>query len=287
MAQHHQSRRPDQEGGVLTYPRLVAWVVLVVGLLAGGSSPPAGRPAGGDRQEAVVALVNASSPRDNLFNGQFCGGVLVADDLVLTAAHCVRMRRPGSVDAVVGADNLCRGTSIQGRRLHVVRTVLPSRTANGTADAALLVLAAKVRTTPAGLPSAHDTAPERGTAFGWGRNGYGGVAPCRRTSVPLRFVAQQRCTVAQRNIDRTPHPGEQLCAVPGAGATRNTCTGDSGSPVLTTGDHATVVGLVSWGPSCRIDDVGVYVRVASLRHWIDRVVQGELSVVGQATTGPN
>ncbi|MGW5280289.1 trypsin-like serine protease [Streptomyces collinus] len=53
-------------------------------------------------------------------------------------------------------------------------------------------------------------------------------------------------------------------------ARRNTCTGDSCSPVFDTEGHDSVVGLVSWCPSRRIDDVGVYVRVASLRRWIAR-----------------
>ncbi|MEU9158533.1 trypsin-like serine protease [Streptomyces sp. NPDC048417] len=56
--------------------------------------------------------------------------------------------------------------------------------------------------------------------------------------------------------------------MPDTAATRNTCTGDSGSPVLAVGASAAVVGLVSWGPSCPIGDAGVYVRVASLRNRI-------------------
>ncbi|MFE2066330.1 trypsin-like serine protease [Streptomyces sp. NPDC059467] len=57
-------------------------------------------------------------------------------------------------------------------------------------------------------------------------------------------------------------PARQLCAVPTADAARNTCTGDSGSPVLVA--H-TVWGLVAWGPGCRIDDVDVRVRGPALR----------------------
>ncbi|WP_326668841.1 trypsin-like serine protease [Streptomyces canus] len=82
-------------------------------------------------------------------------------------------------------------------------------------------------------------------------------APCRRTAVPLRFVAGERCTRAQLDLDVTLKPAWQLCALPTADATRNTCTGDSGSPVVATN---TVWGLVTWGPSCRIDDVGVHTR---------------------------
>ncbi|MFD8723223.1 trypsin-like serine protease [Streptomyces sp. NPDC059629] len=62
-------------------------------------------------------------------------------------------------------------------------------------------------------------------------------------------------------------PAWRLCAVPTADAPSNTCTGDSGSPVLVA--H-TVWGLVAWGPGCRIDDVGVPVRGPALRTRVER-----------------
>ncbi|MDV9174884.1 serine protease [Streptomyces sp. W16] len=245
----------------------------------------------------MVALVNASSPAGDLFNGQFCGGVLVAEDLVLTAAHCVHAARHSAVDAVVGADNLCRDAPVGGQRLRVDRVIAHPRTSSGkVVDAALLVLDGSARTTPARLPGPADQPPATATVFGWGRNGFGGVAPCRRTAVPLRFVAADRCTEAQRNLDITPNPAWQSCALPDSGATRNTCTGDSGSPALAGSAPPTVLAVVSWGPSCRVDDVGVYVRAAALRSWILTVAStrarptlgsGGLSAPrGRGPTGP-
>ncbi|MGX9889957.1 trypsin-like serine protease [Streptomyces sp. NPDC002276] len=81
----------------------------------------------------------------------------------------------------------------------------------------------------------------------------------------MRFVPGERCARAQRDLDIAPNPAWQLCAVPAPEATRNTCTGDSGSPVLAANR---VWGLVAWGPSCRLDDVGVYVRVPALSTWV-------------------
>ncbi len=56
-----------------------AVLMIIVGLLPGGSAGPYTRtPGPAPATGAVVALVNASSPAGNLFNGQFCGGVLVS-----------------------------------------------------------------------------------------------------------------------------------------------------------------------------------------------------------------
>ncbi|MFG3207064.1 trypsin-like serine protease [Streptomyces sp. NPDC048192] len=69
-----------------------------------------------------------------------------------------------------------------------------------------------------------------------------------------------------------PRPQWQLLrAQPAPGATWNTCTGDSGGPVLATPSATTVTGIISRGPSCRVDDVRVYVSVAPLVPWSDHV----------------
>ncbi|WP_262057779.1 trypsin-like serine protease [Streptomyces sp. STR69] len=150
----------------------------------------------GPDANAVVAQVNASSPVGDLFNGQFCGGVLVAPDLVLTAAHGVRTRRPASVDAVVG-DNLCHNAPVPSRRLHV-QWIITYPSGRGR-NAALLVLTGAAGTVPARLPAAGDRTPATATEFGRGRDGCGG-APCRRTAVPLRFVPANRCATARHAL---------------------------------------------------------------------------------------
>jgi trypsin len=65
-----------------------------------------------------------------------------------------------------------------------------------------------------------------------------------------------------------------ICA---EGGNRNdTCTGDSGGPLIIKGENASadiLVGVVSWGYGCA-EDVsvilpGVYSRVSTVKSWID------------------
>ena len=66
---------------------------------------------------------------------------------------------------------------------------------------------------------------------------------------------------------------------------KDSCSGDSGGPlvVIDNDDHATLVGVVSWGIGCALPDFpGVYGKVSSFMDWIQIVVQdvaqGNLSI---------
>ncbi len=237
-------------------PLTARWVVIAcsVAVVSGfaGRSVPAVPP-------TVVALINASAPLHDVMSAQFCGGALVSSMVVLSARHCIAARAPSHVDVLVGADNLCVGAPVVGERRRVSRFV----SAPAPSDLVALILAEPVRAMPTDRGNWSEHAS--GIAYGWGRDGLAGVAPCRLQSV--RLTGSSGCALALARFG-VPLGRDEYCALPARGEARNTCVGDSGGPVY---DRGELVGIVSRGIGCEVDSPGLYVDVASERRWIANV----------------
>lgn len=246
--------------------RRLATSIALLALVVLGVSPASdrGRPKAEGAVDGMVALINASSPRNDIYSGQFCGGVVVGLRHVLTAAHCVAMRSAASIDVVIGGDNLCRDREIDGLRIRVsgVRIHPAYDALSARFDLALLELAIDAPPDSVRDVASAPANAEPAIALGWGGGSTGGVPPCRLMRTDLRLVPQPECAARAGASDRAYDPASMLCAIPDQIPSQDTCSGDSGGPLVLGTDPrlGDVVGITSWGRGCGNQIPGVYAR---------------------------
>lgn len=219
--------------------------------------------------------------------GYFCGGALISESTVLTAAHCLHDANNNEIPAaqisvVVGEFDL---SSISSRfEISISRTQIHSGynpvTDVSSNDLALLYLNTPVTDiTPLDRVSLSLTEEaiaieDEVTLLGWGSTvGYAydvSVIPVypdilQVATLPLKHDSY--CKQAYKsNYDSTA----MLCAGKEEGGV-DACQGDSGGPLIyNNGGSWQQIGIVSFGSGCaNAGSPGVYTRVAEYNGWID------------------
>ncbi|XP_073844681.1 trypsin-like [Musca autumnalis] len=201
----------------------------------------------------------------------FCGGSIVSEDVVVTAAHCMQSYSAHEFKVRLGSTNYNKGgdlVAVKSFKFH--EGYNPKTMVN---DIAVVKLATPVR------ESAHvryvqlaEKTPATGTpavVTGWGTKCFLTCSslPTTLQEVEVDIVDEKACASEEFKYGSMIQP-TMVCAY---AVEKDACQGDSGGPLVSGGK---LVGVVSWGIGCgKAGYPGVYADVPSLRSWVEKTAK--------------
>ena len=230
--------------------------------------------------QVALLLGNTADNR----SAQFCGGTLVRQNLVVTAAHCSDFVAANQVQVLTGARRLdgyrrppgCFEDSHPSEleREHLRQRRRCRELATNATGAPLAMLATDDGAVGAKL-----------LATGWGET-KAGPPPIalRRVEVPLE--TQANCNDA--NSYNGAITDRMLCAGLDTGG-QDTCQGDSGGPLTRGTNNSVLTGITSWGKGCADPNLfGVYTRVSNptIKSFIESNLGEPTTLLAWSSAGP-
>merc|ERR1711892_729920 len=204
----------------------------------------------------------------------FCGGALISDEFVLTAAHCAEDAQ--RFDIMAGAHNVRADSEPERVEISSYNGwTHPEWDTNTLAnDLALIRLPEKIPLndyiSPSCLPTSELVAQEGDlvTPIGWGKpsDSAGGISPVLRMVVDLPIITNKACNDIYGIV------GDGVVCMDTSGG-KGTCSGDSGGPLGyfdESRERWIEIGIVSFGASagCEVGYPSGFTRTNYYLDWI-------------------
>ncbi|KAB5553821.1 hypothetical protein PHYPO_G00043120 [Pangasianodon hypophthalmus] len=206
----------------------------------------------------------------------FCGGSLINENWVLSAAHCFQSITAPEITIYLGMESL-EGTNPNMQKTGTSSIINHQEYNSETNDndIALVQLSSSVNFTnyvmPVCLAASNSSFPGGTNVWvtGWGKIASSVNLPSPKTlqEVQVPIVSNSDCAKAYGSGSITDN---MMCAGLTQGG-KDSCQGDSGGPLVVNINGTWVqAGIVSFGNGCALPKIpGVYTRVSQYQDWIN------------------
>ncbi|CAH1378247.1 hypothetical protein MTP99_019604 [Tenebrio molitor] len=233
---------------------------------------PGGKKSIGQQWPWIAALYRPKEMAQGL-EQQFCGGSVITEYHILTAAHCTLGLTADEIRVRLGEYNFAQANESRSVD-HIVESITDHEDFD-KATYANDISIIKLRTAtsfnsyiwPICLPPIdRDFVNEVAIVAGWGQVYYAGPVSevLRHVEVPVWTLEKCANSFLQRITD------SNLCAA-GYDGGKDSCLGDSGGPLMFQLENGRwiTIGIVSWGIGCgNKGSPGIYTKVSSYIPWI-------------------
>jgi len=268
-------------------PAITVILALALGVLAKEEDPRivhGQEAAKGSLPYQVSVQLNYNNRLITTNPSHFCGGALIADSWVLTAAHCMKGQTASKLKIVGGTNDITDKSSPTFFVKKIVRQKYISL--SKVNDMALLELKGNVEDRKrAGHPAipvplcreSFEPQGKKCTVSGWGHlKSKGSSVPDKLRKVSVTVLHDNICAKMLHGYPWDSRGKTMLCA---GGEDKDACQGDSGGPLVCEQGGALgscIAGVVSWGVGCATEGIpGVYTNVRKYNSWIQDTMAGK------------
>ncbi|KAH8372710.1 hypothetical protein KR009_003243, partial [Drosophila setifemur] len=195
-----------------------------------------------------------------------CGGSLISETMIVTAAHCTKGQNPGQMKAIVGTNDLSAGN---GQSFNIAQFIIHPQynPQSQDFDMSLIKLSSPVpmggavKTIQMADSDSNYAADTMATISGFGAINQNLQLPNRLKFAKVQLWSRDYC-----NAQNIPGLTDRMVCAGHPSGQVSSCQGDSGGPLTVDGK---LFGVVSWGFGCGAKGrPAMYTYVGALRSWI-------------------